>query len=144
MPHGANYRISEPAAETDIVSAMKSLCLHVITRSRLIARLFLGVMTAGMLQWGGPLCAAEPSTSPMLDFETGRHNSAILGISTDSNNRLLATVSRDTARLWDVKTGDQLRIFRPPVSANLGDTLGGVAISPDGKLVAVGGGTGHD
>ena len=91
------------------------------------------------------LSAAEPPTAPILRIETGRHTGAIWGVATDAAGRYVATASQDkTVRVWDAATGKQLETLRPPVGDDQEGSLSAVAMSPDGKLIAVGGRTGYE
>jgi WD40 repeat protein/uncharacterized caspase-like protein len=90
--------------------------------------------------------SAKPSTeTPILRIDPGEHTSSILRSATDAAGRWLATVSFDkTARVWDLGNGRLVSTLRPPIY--LGGIFGAaegilasVAISPDGRTVAVGG-----
>lgn len=82
---------------------------------------------------------------PMLHLNTSMHTSDIWGLDTDQRGKYVLTASQDkTARLWDTKTGDLIRIFRPPIDTGSEGMLYAGAISPDGKTAAVGGYTGYD
>jgi WD40 repeat protein len=84
----------------------------------------------------------QPTTQPMLRIETGMHTVAFRRIGVDAANRFLVTSSFDkTARVWDLTTGRLLRTLRPPINASNDGKLYSVAISPDGRTVAVGGWT---
>jgi WD40 repeat protein len=87
--------------------------------------------------------AAEPTTQPLPRLETGMHTGAIRRIATDAAGRWTVTASADkTARLWEVASGRQLAVLRPPQDVGNEGKLYGVALSPDGAIVAVGGWTG--
>lgn len=84
------------------------------------------------------LIFAQP-TAPILRIETGMHTDGIEQISVDSDGKLMATVSGDrTARIWDLQNGRLLRVLRVPIDGDEGK-LYSVAMSPNGKTVAVGG-----
>ena len=62
------------------------------------------------------LLAESFSTNPILKVEAGMHTAVIRRISTDKENRILATASTDkTAKLWDLSTGKLLRTIRVPI-----------------------------
>ncbi len=115
----------------------------------MIRRLFLVSILAGIIcvfiVQINPIIAAEPPKEPLLKIETGMHTAPIRRISVDRENRFLATASEDkTVRLWDAATGALLRIIRPPIGEGHEGKINAVALSPDGKTVAVGGYTGFD
>ncbi len=63
------------------------------------------------------------------------HTGAVLGaVFSPDGSRALSGSTDGTARLWDVETGKPVRSFR------MGETLYGVAFSPDGRFVFAGGG----
>jgi WD40 repeat protein len=87
----------------------------------------------------------EPSREPVLRIETGMHTAAIKSIGVDRAGRFLVTVSHDkTARLWELTTGNLIRVLRVPIGGGNEGNLHAVAISPDGNTIAVGGWTGVD
>ncbi|MBA4392138.1 MAG: hypothetical protein C0407_01165, partial [Desulfobacca sp.] len=89
--------------------------------------------------------AEEPSTDPILRIETGLHTAVIRRIGVDRENRFLVTASEDkTIRVWNLDTGQPIRIIRPPIGDGIEGKLYAVAISPDGNTIACGGYTGWD
>src|ERR1039457_3535604 len=88
--------------------------------------------------------AADPPSTPYLRIETGMHTAQIWRIDGDAAGRFLVTASEDkTARVWDLQSGNLLRVLRPPQGDGDEGKLYAVAISPDGSTVAVGGYTGY-
>jgi WD40 repeat protein len=84
------------------------------------------------------LVAADPPAAPMLRIETRMHTAAIKKIGVDAQNRFLVTGSDDkTVRVWELETGNLLRILRPPVGEGDEGKIYAVAISPDGRTVSV-------
>jgi WD40 repeat protein len=89
--------------------------------------------------------AGEPTSEPLLRLETGMHTGAIRRIATDAAGHWMVTASHDkTARVWEVATGRQLMVLRPPQDVGKEGKLYTVAMSPDGSTVATGGWTGYD
>lgn len=82
---------------------------------------------------------------PLLQIETGMHTATIDQTAIDRAGTILVTASEDrTARIWDLATGKLRRVLRPPISGGKDGILNAVALSPNGKTVAVGGWTGFD
>ncbi len=112
-------------------------CVNRILLAVFLLGSVLGLSITTMAQTG------EPSREPILRIETGMHTAAIAGIGVDATGRFLVTASGDkTARIWDIATGELLRVLRPPLGAGIEGQLSSVAISPDGNTVAVSGNTG--
>ncbi len=114
----------------------------IMSRSRLLALLLmaLGLWYAGVRAWAG-----EPPGEPLIRIETGMHQGVIKQIGADTANRYLVTGSQDkTARVWDLRTGTLLRTLRLPIGPGNEGKVYAVAISPDGRTVAVGGWTGFE
>lgn len=83
------------------------------------------------------------ATEPILRVDAGMHTAVIRRISTDADNRLLATASTDkTAKIWDLSKGTLLRTIRVPIAAGHEGKVNAVALSPDGRTLAVAGWTG--
>jgi len=88
---------------------------------------------------------AQPPTRPFPRIESGQHTAPIKGIGVDAQGRWLVTASIDkTARVWDLGSGDLLRVLRPPIGEGSEGELYAAAMSPDGATVAVGGWTSRD
>lgn len=93
---------------------------------------------------------AAPLPSPLptktaarfLRIEAGMHTAPINRIDIDDAGHFLVTGSDDkTVRVWDLASGKQLRVLRPPIGEGDEGKIYAVAITPDGELVAAGGWT---
>ncbi len=98
-----------------------------------------------LLALSGSLHAVDPPAEPILRVETGMHADAVFRIDSDAEGRLILSCSADkTARLWDARSGELIRVFRPPIGEGHDGKLYACALSPDGKRVAVGNWTGYE
>jgi dipeptidyl aminopeptidase/acylaminoacyl peptidase len=87
------------------------------------------------------LQAAEPSGVPQLALDVGAHNNSIWQVSLDRGGEFFVTASSDrTLRVWDAASGELQQTLRPPVNPGSEGWFGSVAISPDGRTIAAGGG----
>lgn len=86
---------------------------------------------------------SEFPKDPILRIETGMHTASIRRIAVDNSGKWLVTASLDkTVRIWEVATGQLVRILRVPIAEGDEGKLYGVTISPDGSTIATGGWTG--
>jgi WD40 repeat protein len=105
----------------------------------------LAALALGLGGTSPPAQAAEPTTAPLPRIEAGMHTAPIMRIATDAQGRWAVTASFDkTARIWEVSTGKLLDALRPPQDRGHEGKLDAVAMSPDGRQVAVAGYTGWD
>lgn len=83
-----------------------------------------------------------PDPPGILRLNTDMHTARINHIAVDAKEQYLVTGSHDkTARVWSLPDGKLLRVLRPPIGDGDEGKVYAVAISPDGKTVAVGGWT---
>ncbi|MGA2701592.1 MAG: family 16 glycoside hydrolase [Isosphaeraceae bacterium] len=82
----------------------------------------------------------ERTRSPTLVLDVGGHTSTVRGaVFTPDGQRLITVSHEKTIRIWDVNTGTTSRVLRTPLgSGPIGEHFG-VALSPDGNTLAVGG-----
>ena len=105
------------------------------TFHRLFKRLLWLVLAAA-----GTAVAQRPGPVPYPRIEVGEHTSIIRRLAVDRAQHWLVTASEDkTARVWNLRTGLLERTLRPPIGSGKAGMLYAVAISPDGRYVAVGG-----
>lgn len=81
-----------------------------------------------------------PMEKPLLVLDAGGHTEVVKRAFLTANNTQLITVSMDkTVRVWDVSSGETLRIIRPPIGRGVRGALRAAALSPDGKWLAIAG-----
>jgi WD40 repeat protein len=77
---------------------------------------------------------------PLLALDTGGHSNAVYKLMLNQYGDQLISVGLDkTIRIWDVHTGEPLRVLRPPIGPGTFGYLFAAALSPDGQTLAVGG-----
>ena len=90
--------------------------------------------------WGPAATAAEPSGEPLLVLDPGGHTAVVAQVQFTPDGSRLVSVSHDkTIRVWDVATGETLRVLRPPMGPGGQGVLYAGALSPDGRTLAVAG-----
>lgn len=103
-----------------------------------VLRLFL---LLAISTWSGSVATAQPLTDvPTLVLDAGGHTAAVNRVVWTGDSRTLISVSNDkTIRVWDVATGESVRVLRPSIGPGPAGMLNAAAISPDGSLLAVAG-----
>jgi WD40 repeat protein len=93
-----------------------------------------------------PLCLCPavsgqaPSYKPLAVLEANGHNARVQKLLFHRGGTELISVSEDkTIRIWDLNTAELVRTIRPPIGPGKSGMLFAAALSPDGKLLAVGG-----
>ena len=86
----------------------------------------------------------SPPDRPILALDTGGHTNGVYKLLATHYAEQLISVGLDkTIRFWDLDTGEPLRVLRPPIARGAFGYLFAAAISPDGKMLAVGGYRAH-
>jgi WD40 repeat protein len=87
------------------------------------------------------VAGVAPVQAPILRLELGMHSAAGRQVGVDAQGRFVITSSDDkTARLWDASSGQLMRVFRVPSDEGSSNgQLYASALSPDGRIAAVGG-----
>ena len=82
----------------------------------------------------------QEKTKPILMIDSGGHMGTIQEIFFSPDGKLLYSVSHDkTVRVWDVASGEIVRVLRGQIGAGREGKLFAGALSLDGRTLAVGG-----
>lgn len=86
-----------------------------------------------------------PDPAPILRVETGMHTTLIRRLAVDApRNRLITAGDDKTARVWQMPEARLISTLHVPIDKGHEGQLFGLAVSPDGATVAVGGWTAWD
>src|SRR5271165_1558455 len=99
------------------------------------------LILAFCLFWtSGAALARDLPNAPQLRIEPGMHTAPIIDAGTDQSRDLLVTGALDkTVRIWALPELRLVRVLRPPIGSGNEGLVGAVALTPDGKIAAVGG-----
>jgi WD40 repeat protein len=81
----------------------------------------------------------DSSAKPQLVLDAGGHTAAVNKVRFLGNDHLLSVSDDKTVRLWSVRTGETLDVLRLPIGSGRSGALYALALSPDGRMLAVGG-----
>ncbi len=82
----------------------------------------------------------QAADKPILALDAGGHTAMVQKVLFSRDGKELVSVSADkTIRVWDVATGEPLRVLRTPVGDGNEGMLYAAALSPNGEWLAVGG-----
>ncbi|HVK13513.1 MAG TPA: caspase family protein, partial [Gemmataceae bacterium] len=82
---------------------------------------------------------ADPD-APRLVIDSGGHSGRVTGVAFAADGTVAVTTGNDkTVRVWDLATGDTVRVIRPPAGPGPEGMLNALAVAPDGKTIAIGG-----
>jgi len=91
------------------------------------------------------LPSSMPAPKMSLMLETGGHTALIRNVEFTADERYLVSAGEDkTVRIWDLRNGSLVRALRGQVGPGFQGSLNALAVSPDGKLIATGGYSGHE
>ena len=77
---------------------------------------------------------------PQLRVEAGMHTAVARHVAVSSDGKRMVTASYDkTIRVWSLPDGRLENVFRIPIGEGFEGSIFAVALSPDGKTIAVGG-----
>src|SRR4051794_30972823 len=86
------------------------------------------------------VAAAAVPEEPLLALDAGGHTAIVWKVLFTPDGKELVSVSDDkTVRVWDVRSGEPVRVLRPPIGRGLEGKLYAAAVSPDGRTLAVAG-----
>lgn len=80
------------------------------------------------------------ASPPVLTIDTGGHKSSIMNLCFTRDSRYLVSASKDkTVRVWDVSTGETVRVIRGHIAPGSEGKIFAADLSNDDRLLAVGG-----
>lgn len=105
----------------------------------------VGIQLSTAAQTNAQPTQANASTKPILRIDPGTHTALLRAAGFDPERNRVYTASDDkTVRVWQMPTGKLLSTWRVPILDGAEGQLYALALSPDGRLLAVGGWTGWD
>lgn len=108
----------------------------------LITKKSVGIFVSIILQMILINSVYSQNNEQFIMLNTEMHNNIIYRISTDEKGKLILTSSKDkTAKLWDAQQNILIRTFEIPIGKADDGMLHAGALSPNGKIVALGGWT---
>ncbi len=82
----------------------------------------------------------QAAEKPILVLDAGGHTAAVRKVIFSRDGKELISVSNDkTIRVWDVTTGQPLRVLRPPIGNGPEGEIFAAALAPNGDTLAIGG-----
>jgi WD40 repeat protein/tetratricopeptide (TPR) repeat protein len=106
---------------------------------RRFAPLVLALLTT-VAAYGQQTLSPVKTSQPVLVLDTGGHSGKILGAAFAPDGRHVVTGSYDkTVRVWNISTGESVRVFRLPIGPGPEGIVHAIAVSPNGTTVAAGG-----
>jgi WD40 repeat protein len=98
------------------------------------------ILAFGLFWASGAALARDLPNAPVLRIEPGMHTAPIIDAGTDQSRDLLVTGGLgNTVRIWALPDLRLVRVLRPPIGSGNEGLVGAVALTPDGKIAAVGG-----
>ncbi len=87
-----------------------------------------------------PVVLPPVGERPLLVLDAGGHSDTVKKVFFTPDGKKVISVSHDkTIRVWDVYMGESEKTYRLPIGPGEEGTLDAAALSPNGKLLAVGG-----
>ena len=100
----------------------------------------VGILILSLLVIATTRAAAQDTAeTPQLVFDAGGHTAAVNKVRFLDNEHIASVSNDKTVRVWSVRTGETVDVFRPPMGSGRAGALYALAVSPDRQSLAVGG-----
>jgi WD40 repeat protein len=128
------------------IESARALISHLTTKavgSTVKVRLIRGGKEKTVTATLGPRpasLAGADGGAPQLMPDTGGHLAYVGNVAVTPDGKQIVSASQDkTVRVWDIETGKTVRIIRGETGAGNWGAINAMALSPDGRWLAVGG-----
>lgn len=107
---------------------------------QLISLLLIASVTSTKPMQADEVVKVSPVGKPILQIDTGGHKATIRDVIFTRDGKYLISASDDkTMRVWDVISGEVVRVIRGHIGQGNDGQLFAAALSPNNRLLAVGG-----